>query len=209
MLSNVLAAAVLVACGGHQEPENNDEDFNDAISAMSALGSAAAGAMEADEAMTEEQKETIEKIEDNLLNYKVLRATLPDKIEGFEKVDEDGETIKMGAFSISQATKEYKNGDKKLKIELLDYALASTMLNTLKSAGKMEVENDEKYHKSLNMNDNMFGWEEYNFKNKKSNVGLVLNDRLMLNVEVENADPEDALKIVKQLDLEELTELTK
>jgi hypothetical protein len=208
VISYLLSVSLLAACGNYKEPENNDEDFNDAISAMSALGSAAAGAMEADEAMSEKDKETSEKIEKNLVHFKQLRAALPDEIEGYEKIDEGGESIKMGAFSISQAFKTYKKGDKKLNIEVLDYALASVMLNSLKVAGNIEMEDDEKYHKSIKLDENTFGWEEYHFNSNKSNVVLILNNRLMLNVEVRNAEPGEALEIAKSIDLDELKALT-
>jgi uncharacterized Rmd1/YagE family protein len=82
------------------------------------------------------------------------------------------------------------------------------MLNSLKVAGNIEMEDDEKYHKSIKLDENTFGWEEYHFNSNKSNVVLILNNRLMLNVEVRNAEPGEALEIAKSVDLDELKALT-
>ncbi len=207
VLAYLMAASVLVACGGHEEPEN-DEDFEDAVSAMGALGSAAASMMEADEAMSEEQKEAVENIEKNLINYKELKAALPDEVNGFEKTDEDGETVKMGAFSISQASKTYQNGDKRLHVEIVDYALGTAMLKAATAMGMMEMESDDEYLKTLDFGDGIKGWEEYSKPAKSSKVTLVLNDRILLSIEVDNADPEDAVEVAEDLDLEDIKDLS-
>ncbi len=207
VLAYLMAASVLVACGGHEEPEN-DEDFEDAVSAMGALGSAAASMMEADEAMSEEQKEAVENIEKNLINYKELKAALPDEVNGFEKTDEDGETVKMGAFSISQASKTYQSGDKRLHVEIVDYALGTAMLKAATAMGMMEMESDDEYLKTLDFGDGIKGWEEYSKPAKSSKVTLVLNDRILLSIEVDNADPEDAVEVAEDLDLEDIKDLS-
>ncbi len=211
VLAYLMAASVLVACGGHEEPEN-DEDFEDAVSAMGALGSAAASMMEADEAMNEEDaeelKEKAENIEKNLINYKELKAALPDEVNGFEKTDEDGETVKMGAFSISQASKTYQNGDKQLHVEIVDYALGTAMLKAATAMGMMEMESDDEYLKTLDFGDGIKGWEEYSKPAKSSKVTLVLNDRILLSIEVDNADPEDAVEVAEELDLDDIKDLS-
>jgi len=70
-------------------------------------------------------QETVDKIKNDKdlkepVNFRSLKELLPETVEGMPRTDQSGKTSGAMGFKISMAEATYKDGDKKLKIDIVD-----------------------------------------------------------------------------------------
>jgi hypothetical protein len=164
------------------------------------------------DAMDEAQKKKEERIKrgDTLaMNYKELQTYLPNPA-GYEKDgNPEGESVNMmGLGSWSKAEQRYKNGDKTLKVELMDYN-QSAMGYTAAAAMfgmNIQVENDREKSGTFDPGiSGVRGYEQMYKERKEANVTYAIANRFVLTIRSDGSNDIEELKaIAKSMNLSEL-----
>ncbi len=199
---------LFTACGGNDEPKEED-NIDIEKNPLGALVK-----------MSENMKENAEKMEKNMeerknakaIHYEELMKYLPGSIEGYSlKGDPKGASMDMSEMSYSSAEAKYINdGGDKINISLLDYNAAYSMYSmaTAMWASGFKIDTSEEYAQSINLGDNINGWESYKKKRNRASLILGLGDRFLLTIEGNNQENCDFFKeIAKSMDIDELANM--
>ena len=136
--------------------------------------------------------------------YEKMCKVLPDKIDSFVKVGKcEGMDIKSSQANASQAVKNFEKGDKKISITLLSgfYAMqasAPMMMNMQMETNdmKMQTFTFKNFKCMLNYN-----------KTDKNGALIVLikqNPTIVMVIEFDKMQPEEAKKILNQINLKKI-----
>lgn len=170
-----------------ESKEKNDSDSDNPYAQL----------QKAAESITGEKKETVD--------FEDLEALLPEKLNGFEREEVEGSKSGMMGFSVSTSTAEYRKGDQKIEIVLVDTgglgigaALASwtKMEYSKKDKNGFERTAEFKGHKSF---------EQFR-KNGKSEFAYFYNDRYLVTASGRVDDFDDLKDMVGDLKLKKLPE---
>ena len=126
---------------------------------------------------------------DEPIHYKDLQKFLPIAIEGYEMEDPEGTALDMQGYSVSSAMAEYLNSSGGyIRISILDYNAAKSLYKTSTSMWGMgiTIDSDDEYAKSFTLSNGLSGWETFEKINKKANVVIGVQDRLLITVESNN-----------------------
>ena len=207
-LSILLLAFTIViftACGGDKKEENIDVEKNP-LGALMKMG--------------ENMKENAEKMEKKAkdhtnakaIHYEELIKYLPETVAGYQRnEDPKGASMDMGEMSYSSAEIRFENenGDR-IKITLFDYNAAYSMYSmaTAMWASGFKIDTSEELGQSINLGENINGWESFNKKQKDASVVLGIGDRFLLNIEGNNQKDCEFLKeVAKSMDLSKLASI--
>jgi hypothetical protein len=143
------------------------------------------------------------------VNWRELVPFLID-IPGFEADGQaDGSTVSMGNYKVSQVEREYSSGEKELRITIIDGAYAQMAYAGIKMAMNFEMDTSEQYTKKITIK-GFPGIENYQYEDKEGQVILLVEERFVVQLDVENvSDTSEAKTIAEMLDLEELAKLAK
>lgn len=163
------------------------------------------------EKMDESQKKIEERKKrgDTLaMNYKDLQAYLPD-ISGYEKDGgPSGESMNGLGGSWSTASQRYKNGDKNIKVEIIDYNAAYQTfagLTALYGMGFSREDDNEKMGAVDLGVAGVQGYETISKKEPNSKLTIVIAGRFITNIDCNGSNDSDFLKsIAKGMKLSEL-----
>lgn len=143
--------------------------------------------------------------------YSELEEYLPTDISGYTAGDPEGQTMNMEGFSFSSSTVEfYDSEDYFIRISIIDYVAASSMFQAASAmwATGMSYENDEMSAKTIEWNDNISGWEEFNKLDNEATLILGIGDRFLFTIEADGQDGVDfIISIAEDMDLEDLLDL--
>jgi hypothetical protein len=141
--------------------------------------------------------------------YKDLQAYLPD-ISGYTR-DEGPKGSQMntpGLGSWSQAEQEYKNGDKSVKIEIVDYNAAQAAFTGVTALYKLgySMEDDSKKQGSIDLGiKDVAAYETIYKQDQRAEMALIAGDRFLIQVNCNGSnDPDFLHSIVKSMKLDEL-----
>jgi len=196
---------LFTSCGGDKKEENIDVEKNP-LGALMKMG--------------ENMKENAEKMEKKAKDHKNAKAIhyeelikfLPESVSGYEIVKEPkGASMDMGEMSYSSAEVRFENdkGDR-IKIILLDYNAAYSMYSvaTAMWASGFKIDTSEELGQSINLGENINGWESLRKKQKDASVVLGLGDRFLLTIEGNNQKDCEFLKeVAKSMDLSKLASI--
>ena len=138
------------------------------------------------------------------VSFRDLQTLFPD-LAGWEKAKPTGERM-MAPFKFSQAQVQYKNGDSRLELKIVDSGynqLLFTPFAMLMQAG-YEKETSSGYEKSTTVGGQP-GWEKWNTEGKDGEVNALVGKRYILTVEGRNVDDIKVLHdIIGKIDLPRL-----
>jgi len=126
---------------------------------------------------------------------KTLAGFLPSVSGYTPKGDPETMEMEMNGAKYSHAIQTYQNGDKRIKVSILDYNYIAGLSAAYAMMMNMSLEtNDESMH-SEKFGGNP-GWVDWKKKNNQGTVGVVVNNRIYVVVEAENGASLDDLKSV-------------
>ncbi|RTL60416.1 MAG: hypothetical protein EKK37_06170 [Sphingobacteriales bacterium] len=142
------------------------------------------------------------------MNYKDLQAYLPD-IPGYEKDGgPGGESMNGFGGSWSTASQKYKNGDKNIKVEIVDYNAAYQTfagLTALYGMGFSREDDNEKIAAVDLGVEGVQGYETISKKEPNSKLTIVIAGRFITNIECNGSNDSEFLKsIAKGMKLSDL-----
>jgi hypothetical protein len=203
----ILFSFLLISCGfGKNKTTIQTKDGEVSINDIKNAGE------QMKDAMDEAQKKKEERIKrgDTLaMNYKELQTYLPNPA-GYEKDgNPEGESVNMmGMGSWSKAEQRYKNGDKTLKVEIMDYN-QSAMGYTAAAAMfgmNIQIENDREKSGTFDPGiSGVRGYEQMYKERKEANVTYAIANRFVLTIRSNGSNDLEELKtIAKSMNLAEL-----
>ena len=143
------------------------------------------------------------------LNWRELVSFLPE-IPGWEaEGDASGQTMSMGAYSMTSVEREYTSGDKNLKITIIDGALAQMAYAGFRMLRQFELDTSDEYIKKIEVK-GFPGVEKYTYADKEAEVFALVADRFIVQLEEDNVEDGKELKgIAESLALKKLASLAK
>lgn len=197
LLLFVLPLSVLFACGGDdkiEETDNIDIEKNP-LGAIVKMGENMKEQAEKMEKQMEERKDA------EALHYEELMKYLPDNIDGYEREEPKGESINMTGMSYSSAQVRFSDDNHNhININILDYNAALSMYSmaTAMWASGLKIDTSEEFAQSININENITGWESFKKKSNKASVVLGVNNRFLITLEGDNQEGTDYLKEIAE-----------
>jgi hypothetical protein len=187
--SLVLMAAVILSISGCSKKEDDAQKATEQAAksmqqmAQNMQGGAAAAAANAN------------KTPGVAVPAKDLAGFLPS-VSGYTvKGDPETMEMEMNGAKYSHAIQTYENGDKRIKVSILDYNYIAGLSAAYAMMMNMSLEtNDESMH-SENFGGNP-GWVDWKKKSNQGTVGVVVNNRIYVVVEAERGSTLDDLKSV-------------
>ncbi|MGI4870697.1 MAG: hypothetical protein ACRYFX_05895 [Janthinobacterium lividum] len=202
LLSLLAALLALTSCQKAQEASK-------AYDAVVASGKAAENMKNNLEASQARQDERRQHGDTLAISYQELQKYLPAAPTGYtadgppqgEKTDVDG-------MHVSTASQQYRNGDKSLRVTLVDYAGAGALFTaaTALMGGGLKIEDDNQYVRSFDPSQaEVKGLETFEKKSHKATIILGVADRFLATVEATGQnDAELAKSVAKTWPLGEL-----
>lgn len=145
------------------------------------------------------------------IGNKDLKEWLPENLDGMERTKFRLGGSGMAKVRSVEGTYKKKGTKKTLKARVMDGAgeEGSVMAMGFGMVGKMEMEmEDEHKHKKTVEFDGLQVQQTYYKKNNRTNFMFVYEERFMITVDALDMGPEETWKMVEQLDLEGLVDLT-
>src|SRR5438105_661052 len=124
---------------------------------------------------------------------KTLGGFLPS-VSGYTAKGEP-ETMEMDfqGAKYSHATQEYTNGDKTIKVSILDYNYIAGLTAAYSMLMNMNIETNEESLHSEKFNGNP-GWVSWKKSSNEGTVGVVVNDRIFVVIDAHGGATLDELK---------------
>jgi hypothetical protein len=144
------------------------------------------------------------------VNFRELKALLPETLPGFKRTQAKGEKAGAMGVVVSQADADYSgDGGAHLDIKLVDVGSLSGPL-ALGMAGWASVEIDREtehgYEKSTTLGGNK-AFEKYDGRSKRGEVKVLVGSRFIVEVKGRNVTVDDMKAAAGQLDLAKLASL--
>ena len=143
------------------------------------------------------------------VNWRELIVFLGD-IDGWEAQDKpEGQTMSMGNFKMTQASREYSADDKDLEIEIIDGGYVPMVYQGFRMAMNYEIDSSDEYVKKLTIKGHD-GIEKYTYDDEEAEIILLVKDRFLVTLRCDNVPDTNELKaIAEKLDLDGIAALAK
>jgi len=149
------------------------------------------------------------------MNYKELQEYLPESISGYTAEEPTGESMQMGLFSFSSASRKYvkdtPDGQESIYIEIVDYNQTQEMFMGITAAWSsgFRMENDKRMEQSFKTDyDNVTGFESYDKVNHRAEVTFAIAWRFIISANASNQKDTDFLKsVVNDIKIKELSKM--
>lgn len=207
----LLSVAFLFSCGGN---ENSDiKQTMDAINNMGKLADAAQNVEDHQKVAAEKIAARKAKGDTLAVHFEKLQAYLPSSISGYTPEKPYGQSVNMGGFSFSEASRKFvkKNSDGSedyIEVKLVDYNQAYEIYSglTIWISSGMSVENSDGYERGFKPGpEYVYGWEKYSKGNKNAEIFMAIGFRFLLSIESNNQNDTETLKsIANGINLKEL-----
>jgi hypothetical protein len=149
------------------------------------------------------------------MNYKDLQKYLPESISGYTAEEPTGESMQMGMFSFSTASRRYikdtPEGQDYIEIQITDYNQTQEMFMgvTAAWAAGFKMENDQRMEQSFKTDiENVSGFETYDKVNHNAEVTYAVAWRFIIQANASNQKSTDFMKkIVNDMKIKELSKM--
>ena len=179
-----------------QTPQEAMKQGADAMAAASAMIGAMAGG---------DGKGAVEPVD-----FRELKAILPESIAGMKRGEESGERAAMGGMKVSHAQARYSDGGTtRLRVKITDTGSLSGFAGMAGAAWAMvdiDRETDRGYEKTSTV-DGRKMHEKWNTKDKRGEVDVIVASRFIVEVRgtgIEMKDLKESLKVIDFKKLEAL-----
>jgi hypothetical protein len=133
-----------------------------------------------------------------------LRQFLPEALDGMPRSDVTTEQTSFGPMSVTTASATYRDGSRKIRVNVGDMAAAGGLfaLTTLMGAGQVR-ETDAGYEKMQRV-DGRFVIEKQDKRSGAAEYTVVLADRFIVNASSDNVDAQALRATIAKLDTAKL-----
>ena len=140
-----------------------------------------------------------------ITDFRELKKLMPNKIAGMKRTKNEGEKSGVMGFKISQAKAKYEAGDKRMEVEIVDFAGVAMIKAGLAAWSTLEVdrESDDGYERTF-VDNGVNTHEKYNYKSKTGEINRIIDDRYLLSIKAYNVEQRDLEKAKDAINLNSL-----
>lgn len=212
-MKSVLMMSLLIsftACGGNEADRSEEEDTmvqaleesesdTDVPSNMAAVMEQAEKALK--EAGMEQKKDPV--------NFRDLKAMLPEKIAGMQRVDESGETTGVMGFTISQAEAVYQGDDgKRIELNIADTGGITMAKMGLAAWTSVTIDREDSngFERTTTINGHK-ALEKYSKSDKRGSISIMVDERFVITAEGNGVEMDELREAIDALQISRLREL--
>ena len=141
------------------------------------------------------------------VTFKELIDYLPQAPRGWEALEPEGETNSFGSYGISQVSRAYTQGNKKMEVSIFDWTLNSVLYTSFLLSTEFSQESTAGYNKGIKIDD-IPGREEYSYKSKEGSLNLLVNSRFLVRIDGQNIEDLELRKWWQMMDYRALTKIS-
>jgi len=161
--------------------------------------------------MKELQENFEEGKEVETVNFRELKALLPEELDGLNRTSASGEKTNAFGINVSQAEGEYKSEDNssRIKITIVDMGSMSGWAGLAAfgwTMAEIDKETDDGYERTIEYK-GYKGFEEYNTKRNYGKKEIMVAKRFMVTVEGTNVPMEAINDGMDEVDVDELEDM--
>ncbi len=143
-----------------------------------------------------------------VINFRELKALLPNKVAGLKMEDSGGETAGAMGFKVSTAEAEYRDGEEEMEISIADVGGAPMALMGMAAWASLEYEKDtDEGYERTTMIDGHKAFEKYYDSEKEGEIGVIIENRFVVSVKGYNVKMSDIKSALSKIDLDRLKKL--
>ncbi|MCB0653184.1 MAG: hypothetical protein KDC85_18060 [Saprospiraceae bacterium] len=146
-----------------------------------------------------------------VVDHRELKDLFPNSIGGFKRVSAESQKTGFGGLKTSIATAEYKDGDAKLKLSIVDAAGIGLAINAMAGWTGLDIdkETDDGYERTTEI-DGHKAFVSYDNKDEDGQIAMFIRNRVLYTAEITNGsekqlkkgqqavDPDDIIKLIKK-----------
>ena len=161
--------------------------------------------------MKELQENFEEGKEVETVNFRELKALLPDELDGLRRTSASGEKTNAFGIKVSKAEGEYKSEDNssRIKITIVDMGSMSGWAGLAAfgwTMAEIDKETEDGYERTIEYK-GYKGFEKYNTKRNYGKKEIMVAKRFMITVEGTNVSMEAIDDGMDEIDLDDLEEM--
>jgi hypothetical protein len=140
-----------------------------------------------------------------LVDFRTLKAIMPARLLGLERMNHTGEKSAAFGFGMSQAEARYGEGAKTLKVQVMDGG--SNGITNLGLAAWSQIELDKETDDGYERTTEIDGFKAFEKWNKKTSSGELLwlyQNRFLITVQGAGIAADDLRKALHRLDYKDL-----
>jgi hypothetical protein len=144
--------------------------------------------------------EKIKEGNNEVVDFRILKDALPDKLVGMDRVSHNGNKTSFAGVAISTAEAEYADGDRKMAINIIDTGGFGAVMAGMAAWSNIEIDNesDDGYERTT-LIDGKKAFEKYNRKTKEGGINVISADRFIVMVNAKNISEEDLRKALEKI----------
>lgn len=144
-----------------------------------------------------------EKIE--TMNFRDIKAIIPKRLLGMDRVRFSGEKNGAMGITISQANAKFRNDEQWLKVDIVDGATSgiAKIGGMAWSTIEIDKESDDGYERTTTIDDYKV-FESFSKSSGKSELKWFYKDRYIISLEGKGLDGDDLRKALRRIDYEDL-----
>jgi hypothetical protein len=186
------------------KPANEENDDDDSKTGIKGLDDFV-------DNMKEMQENFEEGKEVETVNFRELKALLPEELDGLNRTGASGEKSNAFGINVSKAEGEYKSEDRssRIKITLVDMGSMSGWAGLAAfgwTMAEIDKETEDGYERTIEYK-GYKGFEEYNTKRNNGKKEIMVAKRFMVTVEGDNVAMEVIDEAMDEIDLDVLEEM--
>ena len=121
------------------------------------------------------------------VHFSELLKFLPEPPSGWESQPAQGSSNKMGEWSFTQVERRYTQGDKRMEVQILDWAFHKELYASFFVAAAFSQETTEGYNKGIKIGEEP-GREEYKTASKDGNLAVLVGKRFFVTIQGDNIE---------------------
>ncbi len=143
-----------------------------------------------------------------LVNFREMKALLPSSLRGMDRTSIEGQKSGIGKLKAATAEAEYRNGNEKIKISLVDVGGLGMMMSTMAGWANVEVDNesDHGYERTTTI-DGYKAFESYDSDSKEGNIAIIVEDRIIVSIDGKNVTERQLKKALNKISIRQLKRL--
>ena len=193
-----------LGCGGSSKPDKAEETAGQTDTQEE--GGSSSDPENLKDAMNEVQKAMQgDGAPKEVVNFRELKELLPESLAGMGRTSHTGEKAGAMGFTMSTASAEYREGNKELKVTIVDVAGAAAAMMGMAAWATVEVdrETDDGYERST-MIEGYKGYEKYDSKSKAGQVSVIVGNRFIVTVDGRNVSEKELADAIGKIGLKKL-----
>jgi len=196
--------AIATGCGVGNPPESEALEVQEGIDIQENPLAAIQKAIEVGTQIGQSEIANRESVEP--VSFKELLDYLPQAPQGWQALEPEGETNSFGSYSVSQVSRAYTQGSKKMAVSIFDWAFNSALYTPFLLSTEFSQESTAGYNKGIKIND-MPGREEYTYSRKQGSLNLLVNSRFLVRIEGKNIEDLELREWWQKIDSQSLNKI--